>query len=216
MTSLMLPSRQPSTMCNLRRQSGIEKLSVAPGFYSRDESDWIYRCLLQQQKWPLNFYEVAGRRFELPRLQTWHADDGIVYSYSNNLLRTLPWTDLLLSIRRRVEDFVGHEFNAVLVNYYRNGDDYVGWHSDDEMEMGREPVIASLSLGQARPFQVRPAGSKLSDAVPDTESVLLESGDLLLMEAGFQQLWDHRVPPQTETLEGRINLTFRHVLPPQT
>ena len=216
MTSLMLPSRQPSTMCNLRRQSGIEKLSVAPGFYSRDESDWIYRCLLQQQKWPLNFYEVAGRRFELPRLQTWHADDGIVYSYSNNLLRTLPWTDLLLSIRRRVEDFVGHEFNAVLVNYYRNGDDYVGWHSDDEMEMGREPVIASLSLGQARPFQVRPAGSKLSDAVPDTESVLLESGDLLLMEAGFQQLWEHRVPPQTETLEGRINLTFRHVLPPQT
>ena len=213
MTSLMLPSRQPSTLCNLRSQPGIECLSLAPGFYSRDESEWVYQCLLQQQEWPDNHYEVAGRRFELPRQQTWHADEGIVYSYSNNLLRTRPWTVLLLSIRRRVEDFVGHEFNAVLVNYYRNGDDFVGWHTDDEREMGDHPVIASLSLGQSRRFEIR---STLVGEEGDREahSLRLESGDLLLMEKGFQQAWEHRVPPQPEISAGRINLTFRYVLPP--
>ena len=214
MASLLLPSQQPSAMCNLKPVSAASQLTLAAGFYSRDESDWIYQCLQQQQSWPDNHYVMSGRRFELPRLQIWHADPGIVYSYSNNLLETRGWSSLLLSIRRRVEMFTGHDFNAVLVNYYRDGMDYVGWHSDDEVEMGPAPVIASLSLGQPRCFQVRPLQGGQEGQGEQEETFLLDAGDLLLMAVGFQSRWQHRVPPQPDVTGGRINLTFRRVLPP--
>lgn len=206
----------PSFTDSSTASSAMDRLSVMPGFYPRGESEELYQRLRQQQPWPDNHYEVAGRRFRLPRLQTWHADTGIVYSYSNNLLQTRPWTALLLSIRQRVEQRVGHRFNAVLVNFYRNGEDYVGWHSDDEREMGAAPVIASLSLGQARVFEVRPLGDGAcrSAAADNVQSLWLHSGDLIVMEAGFQQHWEHRVPTQDAVTGGRINLTFRYVLPP--
>jgi len=214
MANLHMPARQASALCELKQDPDCALLAVASGFYSRDESDWLYQCLQQQQQWPDNHYEVAGRRFQLPRQQTWHADSGIVYSYSNNLLQTRPWTPLLSSIRRRVEDFLATQFNAVLVNYYRNGDDYVGWHSDDEKEMGSAPVIASLSLGAARRFEIRDIPARADIDEPVRHHIGLESGDLVVMKAGFQNRWQHQVPAQPEVAHGRINLTFRRVLPP--
>ncbi|TGD73675.1 alpha-ketoglutarate-dependent dioxygenase AlkB [Mangrovimicrobium sediminis] len=187
---------------------GCPALSLLRGFLDDATSDSLYRRLRQEQAWPDNHYEVFGRRFTLPRLQTWHADAGIVYSYSDNLLVTRPWSALLSDLRQRVQGRLGAAFNAVLVNYYRDGDDYVGWHSDDERELGAQPLIASLSLGAPREFQFRRKGEGAAAG-----SVLLESGSLLVMEPAFQHDWQHCVP-RVAAGEGRINLTFRLVLPP--
>lgn len=173
--------------------------------YSGQESQQLFERLLNENDWPDNRYVVAGRQFTLPRLQTWHADPGIVYSYSNNLLQTRPWTPLLLTIKARVEACLNYDFNAVLVNLYRDGNDYVGWHSDDEQELGAEPVIASLSLGATRTFAFRHKTSGKSGA---TE---LTSGSLLCMQALFQHEWLHSVPIAKQVSAPRINLTFRKV-----
>ncbi|MCB1954831.1 MAG: alpha-ketoglutarate-dependent dioxygenase AlkB [Rhodocyclaceae bacterium] len=180
-----------------------------------DDMAWDYfNRLRNAHPWPDNRYEMGGRRFTLPRLQTWHADAGVVYSYSNNLLQTRPWTPLLTALRRAVELQLQQDFNAVLVNYYRHGDDHVGWHSDDEIELGPQPVVASLTLGARRAFSYR----RKRDVVrsdPTTEaatgSVDLHNGDLLLMQPEFQHHWQHAVLP-AQGCDGRINLTFRAVL----
>ncbi len=162
--------------------------------------------LIEQLAWHKDYHEVHGRRFHIPRLQAWVADAGIQYSYSNNLLEVQPWSPLPLAIKREVEARVGHRFNAVLVTYYRNGDDHVTWHADDERELGDAPVIASLSLGATRSFQYQ---SQMDERIAN---VMLETGDLLLMRPAFQQGWLHQVPMEPEVTAGRINLTFRQVV----
>ncbi|WP_019868109.1 alpha-ketoglutarate-dependent dioxygenase AlkB family protein [Methylovulum miyakonense] len=186
--------------------SGPE-LKLIDGFYDAAESVRLYQQLLHGQGWPDNRYVVAGRQFILPRLQTWHADPGIRYSYSNNLLETRPWTPLLLAIRARVESHLDFSFNSVLVNLYRNGGDHVGWHSDNEPELGGQPLIASLTLGAERPLQFRHKQSARQG------QVLLPSGSLLVMQPDFQHHWLHSVPPDPNLTDGRINLTFRNVIP---
>lgn len=173
--------------------------------YSEPESRHLFERLLNENDWPDNRYVVAGRQFTLPRLQTWHADPGIVYSYSNNLLQTRPWTPLLLTIKARIEACLNYDFNAVLVNLYRDGNDYVGWHSDDEQELGAEPVIASLSLGATRSFAFRHKSSGESGTIE------LTCGSLLCMQALFQHEWLHSVPMAKLVSSPRINLTFRKV-----
>lgn len=187
--------------------SSRPELRIVDGFYDGIESDRIYRRLLQEQNWPDNHYTFAGRSFILPRLQTWHANPGIVYSYSNNLLKTRPWTPLLSSIKAKVENFCGHSFNSVLVNLYRNGEDHVGWHSDNEPELGQQPLIASVTFGAEREFAFRHKKSSIHG------SVLLRSGTLLVMPPDFQHDWFHSVPVDGSVTTGRINLTFRKVIP---
>lgn len=184
------------------------ELELLQGIYPPGESARLYQRLRDEQDWPDNHYWVAGRRFTLPRLQTWHADPGILYSHSNNLLYTRPWTPLLSSLRRDVSEALHQPFNAVLVNRYRHGDDYVGWHADDDIEMGENPLIASLSLGAERLFSLR---HKISG---DSYQLPLPSGALLVMRPPFQQYWEHAVLPAPGFTEGRINLTFRRVLAP--
>lgn len=167
----------------------------------------IYQRLLNEQDWPDNRYLVAGRQFQLPRLQTWHADPGIVYSYSNNLLQTRPWSPLLSEIREKIEKYLGFAFNSVLVNLYRDGQDYVGWHADDEAELGEEPVIASLTFGAERRFAFR------HKKTLEQGQINLSSGSLTIMYPAFQHLWLHSVPTDPTLEEGRINLTFRNVIP---
>lgn len=196
-------------------------LTLETSFLTREAAQYYFLNLLQQHDWPESDYEVFGRRFSLPRQQTWHADEGIMYSYHNNLLETRSWTPVLQSLREQVEATTGTRFNAVLVNLYRNGNDYVGWHSDDEKEMGDEPVIASLSLGAERLFSYRERQDVSDDShnglLQDQRragQILLPSGSLVLMQAPFQQQWEHAVlKDATET--PRINLTFRYVYPPQ-
>lgn len=183
-------------------------LEIIEAFYDAAESGLIYRRLLQEQDWPDNRYSVAGRQFTLPRLQTWHADPGISYSYSNNLLQTRPWTPLLSKIRSKIETALNYSFNSVLVNCYRDGSDYVGWHADNEPELGAHPFIASLTLGASRLFAYRHKKSL------EQGQITLNSGTLLIMQPDFQHHWLHSVPHDRNLTEGRINLTFRKVNPP--
>ncbi len=183
------------------------ELEIIEEFYDAAESDCLYQRLLQEQNWPDNRYTVAGRQFILPRLQTWHADPGIHYSYSNNLLYTRSWTPLLSGIREKVEAFLNFPFNSVLVNLYRNGEDYVGWHADNEPELGEQPFIASLTFGVERQFCFR------HKKTSETGRILLRSGTLLIMQPDFQQYWLHSVPIDKNVTQERINLTFRKVIP---
>lgn len=189
-------------------QFSCAELELIEAFYSAAESERLYQRLLREQNWPDNRYTVAGRQFTLPRLQIWHADPGIVYSYSNNLLHTRPWTPLLYAIRAKIEDLLNYRFNSVLVNLYRNGEDYVGWHADNEPELGDRPFIASLTFGAERQFAFRHKQSSEQD------QVLLHSGSLLVMQPDFQHHWLHSIPMQKNVIRGRINLTFRKVLAP--
>jgi alkylated DNA repair dioxygenase AlkB len=175
-------------------------------FYTATESREIYNRLLLEQNWPDSRYYYAGRIFVLPRLQTWHADTGIHYSYSNTLLETRPWTPLLSHIRIRIETYLQVSFNAVLVNCYRNGEDHVGWHADNEPELGEQPLIASLSFGVTRRFEIKHKKSQLR------EQIELRQGDLLVMHPKFQQNWLHRLPIDQSVTQSRINLTFRRVV----
>lgn len=182
-------------------------IEVVEAFYDRAESEHIYHRLLQEQDWPDNHYSVAGRQFTLPRLQTWHADPGIRYSYSNNMLQTRCWTPLLSEIRARLETHLNFAFNSVLVNLYRNGGDYVGWHSDNEPELGECPFIASLTFGAERQFAYR------HKKTSEHGQMLLRNGSLLIMRPDFQHHWLHSVPLDQSQTEGRINLTFRKIIP---
>jgi alkylated DNA repair dioxygenase AlkB len=184
------------------------EFTVIDNFYDSDSSLLFYQQLVTEQDWPDNRYFFAGRQFILPRLQTWHADAGIRYSYSNNLLESRPWTALLLEIRTKVEQYLQYEFNSVLVNWYRNGEDYVGWHADDEPELREQAFIASLSFGAERLFAYR---AKKHTA---QGQLTINSGSLLIMQASFQQHWLHSVPKDKTVSTGRINLTFRRVAQP--
>lgn len=173
--------------------------------YPHVRAQALLQDLIQQIHWQQDFF-AFGRRFDVPRLQAWYADPGVHYRYSDNKLESHAWTDLLLSIKRDVEAYSAHHFNSVLLTYYRNGHDHVGWHADDEPELGEAPVIASLSLGARREFQYRHKQQETRG------SMVLQDGELLVMQAQFQQLWEHRIPPQAEVSEPRINLTFRKVV----
>jgi alkylated DNA repair dioxygenase AlkB len=154
------------------------EFEIIEAFYDAAECEHIYRDFPPEQNWPDNSYHVAGRQFTLPRLQTWHANPGI--RYSNNLLETRPWTPLLSTIRLKVESFIDFSFNSVLVNLYRNGADYVGWHADNEQELGEQPFIASLTFGAERHFAFR------HKQTSEEGRVLLRNGTLLIMQPDFQ------------------------------
>lgn len=180
-------------------------LSLPQEIYSPQQSRELLDCLVKTVKWQGDF-TAFGRRFEIPRLQAWYADAGIHYLYADNKLQTNDWIEPLISIKRYVEDASAHQFNSVLLTYYRNGEDYVSWHADDEAELGSAPIIASLSLGASREFHYR---HKLST---EAGSVELHNGSLLIMFPEFQQYWEHCVLPQDAVIESRLNLTFRKVV----
>lgn len=173
--------------------------------YSPLQSQALLATLIEELSWQ-HEYLSCGRRFSVPRLQAWYADEGVHYRYADNMLQSHPWNALLLTIKARVEAQVGCGFNSVLVTYYRDGNDHVTWHADDEPELGETPVIASLSLGAGREFQYRHKVSAKTGSLP------LHDGELLVMYPEFQRLWEHAVPPQPEVCLPRINLTFRRVV----
>lgn len=173
--------------------------------YATGKAHALLQQLIQEIAWQQDFV-AFGRRFDVPRLQAWYADPGVHYRYSDNKLESHCWTALLLSIKQDVEARSGHDFNSVLLTFYRDGQDHVNWHADDEPELGEAPVIASLSLGTTREFQYR---HKHCD---ERGSLQLQDGELLVMQPQFQQQWQHRVPLEPHIHEPRINLTFRQVV----
>ena len=146
---------------------------------------------------------------EVPRLTAWYGDEGTGYIYSGIRNVPLPWTPALIEVKRAIEPLSGVVFNSVLLNRYRTGKDSVSWHADDEPEFGDQPVIASVSFGSTRSFQLKHKKRKELKV-----SVELTHGSLLIMRGGTQANWLHQIPKTGRPVEERLNLTFRVVVVP--
>jgi alkylated DNA repair dioxygenase AlkB len=182
-------------------------LAWRPGFLAQAEADAAFVALARETPWRQERIAVYGREVLQPRLTAWYGDPGARYAYSGLALEPLPWTPLLADLKARVETASGARFDSLLLNLYRDGRDCVSWHSDAEPELGRNPVIASLSLGAARRFQLR----SRPPLPPARRELALRHGDLLLMRGATQHEWAHQVPRTARPVGPRINLTFRLV-----
>lgn len=172
-------------------------------------ADLWFRQLLEQTPWQQPRVQLYGRQFPVPRLLAWYGDAEASYRYSGLTHQPLPWTPLLAQIRARVAETVGQALNGVLLNYYRDGQDSMGWHSDDEAELGSNPLIASLSLGGTRRFDLRRKGQSRIE-----HSLLLEHASLLVMRGPTQHYWQHQVAKTRGDCAPRLNLTFRLIRSP--
>ncbi|MEA3291486.1 MAG: alpha-ketoglutarate-dependent dioxygenase AlkB [Pseudomonadota bacterium] len=184
------------------------ELWLAEGFLSPRTADRLLEGLLEKADWRQPEIKLFGRVVKSPRLAAWYGDPGAVYTYSGLRNEPLPWLDELASLRHRLEAFSGAHFNSVLLNLYRDNRDSMGWHSDDEKELDRNPVIASLSLGATRRFRLQPRKGRSEPGV-DLE---LGHGALLLMAGETQHHWRHSVPKSSKPLGPRVNLTYRNIL----
>lgn len=160
--------------------------------------------LAGETDWRQETVTVFGKRHLQPRLTAWHGDRR--YTYSGLALDPQPWTPLLLQVKAAVESASGHHFNSVLLNYYRDGRDSMGMHSDDERELGPNPVIASVSLGEERPFILR------HKRTGETLRIVLPSGSLLVMAGATQHHWLHGINKSARKMGPRLNLTFRNIV----
>ena len=167
----------------------------------------VMNHLIDEVPWRAENILVWGKTFPQPRLTAWYGDNGAYYSYSGIHLDPLPWTHTLIDIKNRVETIAGTDFNSVLLNYYRNHHDSMGLHSDDEPELGRRPIIASLSLGEDRTFILKHKTRR------DLKSFRLKlaSGSLLLMKGDTQHCWKHGIEKEKHPCGPRVNLTFRRI-----
>lgn len=173
-----------------------------------DLADQFLRTLLTELPFRQDEAFLYGKRHPMPRLTCWLGEPGASYAYSGIHNEPAPFTPTVATLRRQVEAAVGARFDSVLANLYRTGEDRLGWHSDDEAELGPEPLIASLSLGAARTFRLKHRKPTLLAPV----SLELQSGSLLVMAGSTQRCWLHAVPPRRQVREPRINLTFRQIL----
>ena len=176
-----------------------------PGFLSPSEADDLAGVLWQEMDWKQQEILLFSRKVMQPRLTAWCSDPGISYRYSGLLLSPAPWHERLDRLRRSLKRSSGSGFNSVLLNAYRDGSDSMGWHADNEPELGQYPHIASISLGATRRFLVRPSGGGKSFGLD------LEHGSLLLMKGASQENWQHSIPKTTRQTGLRINLTFRKI-----
>ena len=166
----------------------------------------LLRELTEEIPWVQNKIRFYGKESLVPRLESWHGDEGMSYTYSGIKMDAKPWTKNLLMIKESIEPIAKTTFNSVLINYYRDGKDRVAWHSDDEKELGKNPVIASVSLGAERKFKLRHKNYKENQLQYE---VFLQNGSLLLMSGSTQHHWLHEIPRTAKPIGPRINLTFR-------
>lgn len=172
-----------------------------------DHADRWFEVLLETTPWRQDHLHMYGREVPIPRLQSWHGDPGASYTYSNITMSAQPWTDALREVKQSVETIAGTSFNSVLANLYRDGRDSVAWHSDDEPELGRDPIIASVSLGATRTFHLRHRTEPRQ-----RHDIELVHGSVLLMRGPTQHVWEHQLPKTTRHAGARINLTFRTIV----
>ena len=183
-------------------------VKFARSFYQPPLTDQLKSALHEEVAWTQEKIALWGQDRLQPRLSAWYGDAGRRYTYSGITLEPHPWTGTLLRIKADIERTTGQRFNSVLLNLYRDERDSVGWHSDDERELGSDPVIASLSLGETRVFKFRHKKRKDQKTI----ALALTDGSLLLMAGATQKFWRHAVEKENETRAQRINLTFRNVL----
>lgn len=157
-------------------------------------------------KWKQDWINFYGKRIPLPRLTSWYGDEGKVYTYSGIKAQPHKWNKGLSFLKDAIENCVGVEFNSVLLNWYRDGSDHLGWHSDDEKELGANPVIASANFGATRDFIIRRKDDPTQKIV-----FPMKHGTLLIMRGKLQHFWEHSVPKRKNVSSSRFNMTFRHI-----
>lgn len=197
-----IPDRNPIAIC------GAE-IRYLPGFLRPAEADGLLTDLASALPWTQADITLFGKTHRQPRLMCWMGDEGANYRYSGTTYRPAPWHPRVSALRQRVVNFCNAGFNSVLINQYRDGQDCMGWHADDEQELGERPVIASVSLGATRDFRLR-----RKDGAQAPITVALEHGSLLVMSGDSQHNWQHCLPRRARVTQPRINLTFRQVLAP--
>lgn len=182
------------------------QLFYIPSFIQEIPATTTFTQLQNSLNWQQSAIHLFGRSVLEPRLTSWYADSGVRYAYSGRQLVANSWPSCLLNIRASLSALTGYQFNAVLANLYRNGSDYMGWHSDDETSLGAEPIIASISLGAEREFVLRRKDDHLVKY-----KLPLAHGSLLMMQGATQSYWQHALPKRKKVNSARINLTFRYV-----
>ena len=211
--------QRASRIESLKSTESARHLSITPvplidgdarfisGFLTGPQSDAYFAELLDLVDWRQHTIRIRGRKVASPRLSAWYGDPDAHYSYSGLSLEPRPWLPVILELKARVETVCDASFNSVLLNLYRDGADSMGWHSDDEPELGERPEIASLSLGATRRFRLRHRRRKDLEPV----AIDLENGSLLIMKGETQRFWKHHVPKSKRVAESRVNLTFRNI-----
>ena len=184
-----------------------EGLGYCGRFLPEVQADSLLKELLREVPWQQSEIRLYGRSVLEPRLSCWMGDPEAVYRYSGTVFTPKPWIAPVIRLMREVEDCCGHRFNSVLLNYYRDGRDAMGWHSDDEPELGRRPVIASVSLGAERRFLLREKHQGARSL-----GLNLGHGSLLLMHGDLQERCQHALPRTAKDIGARVNLTFRKIL----
>lgn len=180
-----------------------------PAFLSPEAAAALLVELTDTIPWRHEPIKLFGKEVLQPRLTSWHGDPAARYTYSGLTLDPQPWTPALQQLRQHVEAVAQTPFNSVLLNLYRNGQDSMGWHADNEPELGPTPIIASVSLGATRRFRLRPRDPQRISHAP--VSLELPGGSLLLMRGTTQQHWLHAIPKTARPTAPRLNLTFRWV-----
>lgn len=183
-------------------------LLFAPRWLDAAEAHDLLAALLAQVPWHVHHIRLLGREVASPRLSCWIGDPGAAYRYSGALFEPHPWPPALHALRAQLDSACSTAFNSVLANRYRNGSDAMGWHSDDEPELGPQPVIASLSLGATRRFVLK---SRVKDG--GRLALDLSHGSLVLMRGDTQRNYRHALPRMARPVGERINLTFRTIRP---
>ncbi|MBF2066061.1 MAG: alpha-ketoglutarate-dependent dioxygenase AlkB [Calothrix sp. C42_A2020_038] len=182
------------------------EVTMYRGFFDKNESDRIFSELIYNIDWKQETTILFGKQVDLPRLTAWYGDPGKSYRYSKIKMEPLLWIPVLINIKYQIEALSHTQFNSVLLNLYRDGKDSVAWHSDDELELGNNPAIASISFGATRRFMFR---HKYQEKLKF--EIELTHGSFLLMKGVTQHFWQHQIPKTNKLVEPRINLTFRKV-----
>ena len=185
------------------------RLRFWPALIKPDKADHFMEVLTSDLAWSQRSIRMFGRQVPQPRLTAFYGQAGVEYRYSGLTWQALPWSGALAELAKQVAETAGFEFNSVLCNLYRDGQDSMGWHADDEPELGTNPVIASVSFGQSRRFDLKPK----ADNGRSTVKLTLSHGSVLVMEGDTQHHWVHQIPKTRKALAPRINLTFRWVYP---
>ncbi len=177
-------------------------------FMPLDKANMYFKNFNENIKWRQEEIKMYGKTYPVPRKTAWYGYEGFNYKYSGIFCNPEPWTKELLGIKRVIESFLEEvDFNSVLLNLYRNGNDKVSWHADDEKGLGVNPLIASVSLGATRRFD-------LKHKTDSNEKLQLElkPGSLVIMKGALQHNWLHQIPVQKRISDSRINLTFRTIV----
>ena len=180
------------------------EIEYYPNFFDSFRATEVLARLKAEIPWQQDSITVFGKTHPQPRLTALFGNEGKSYSYSNIVMQPNIWNPLLMLIKDKIEKVCTDHFTTVLLNYYRDGKDSNGWHADNERELGRNPIIASVSFGAERSFHLQ------HNTIKDQKlKIVLEHGSLLIMKGVTQHFWKHQIPKTAKPIGPRINLTFR-------